>query len=93
MQTYGVRLRVSVVTMRAPARTMPSSSCGLPTEKPGSSAKYTSGRWNVSQSSIRRMVFSPAAMSMEPPLNFGWLAITPTGWPLIRASPVTRARP
>jgi hypothetical protein len=37
--TYGIRLADNVVTIRAPARTMPSASCAGPTENPGSSAK------------------------------------------------------
>ena len=47
--------------------------------KPGSSANDTSGRWNVSQSWIRRITFSPAATSVAPPRCSGSLAMTPTG--------------
>ena len=75
----GIRESESSDTIRAPARTMPFFSSSNPTMKPGSSQKYTSGKWNVSHSCIRRAVFSPAALSIEPPRNRGLLIITPTG--------------
>ena len=72
---------------------MPSFSDSIPTMNPGSSANEIIGRWNMSQSWIRRITLLPPLTSVEPPSCIGLLAITPTGKPLIRASPVMRERP
>src|SRR2546428_354713 len=68
---------------------MPARSTLLPTMKPGTSWKNTSGTPKASHSMMKRAALSAESMSRAPPSTIGWLAITPTGWPLSRARAVT----
>ena len=61
-----MRLSTTAQIRRAPARSMPWRSDSIPTINPGSSAKSTIGRWNVSQSCSRRATLAPAATSVAP---------------------------
>ena len=79
MLIHGMRVRYVVQIILAPPRRMPCFWASSPTMNPGSSAKYTIGRWKVSHSCRKRMTFCPAAISMELPRNRGLWAMTPTG--------------
>ena len=56
------------------------------------STRTTSGSPNASQRRMKPAAFSEAAESITPPRWWGWLATTPTGWPLRRVSAVTMFR-
>ncbi len=56
--------------------------------KPGTSARYSSGRPYASQSPMKRAALSAESTNSTPPFTFDWLASTPTGRPSMRANPV-----
>ena len=56
------------------------------------STSTTSGRPNALQVRTKRAAFCAASASITPPRYQGWLAITPTGRPSMRASAVTMLR-
>src|SRR3989442_9228552 len=66
---------------------IPSRSTLLPTMKPATSDRYTSGMLNALQSQMNRAALSEESTISTPPLTFGWLATMPTGRPSMRASP------
>ena len=57
--------------------------------KPGTSIRNTSGMLKASQSQTNRAALSAEFTSRAPPSTMGWLARMPTGWPPMRARPVT----
>ena len=75
-------------TAAVPKRIVPAFSASVPSMKPGSSTRLTIGRWNVSQSSMKRRVFWEPAAVIAPARCQQSLASTPTGWPASRARPV-----
>src|SRR3989338_9048225 len=60
---------------------MPARSTLLPTMKPGTSWKNTSGRPKASHSMMKRAALSAESTSRAPPSTIGWLATIPTGAP------------
>ena len=76
----------------APCRMMPCRSTAVPTMKPGTSARNSSGTLKASQSWMKRVALSAESTNSTPPLNIGLLATTPIGWPSSRAKPTTSSR-
>ena len=66
----------------------PPYSCVVPGRKPGTSTSVTSGMLKASQKRTNRAALRLALMSSTPAMNFGWLAMMPTDWPLKRAKQV-----
>ena len=73
----------------APWRMMPPYSCCTPGRKPGTSTKVTSGMLKALQNRMNRAALSEALMSRTPDSTIGWLAMTPTVRPRMRAKPTT----
>src|SRR5262245_45278045 len=67
---------------------MPARSTFVPTMKPATSARYTSGMLNALQSQMKRAPLSDESGNSTPPFTLGWLATMPTTRPPMRASPV-----
>ena len=76
----------------APCRMMPWRSTAVPTMKPGTSARNSSGTLNASQSWMNRAALSAESVKSTPPLNMGLLATTPMARPSSRANPTTSSR-
>ena len=66
---------------------IPCCSTFVPTMKPATSARYTSGMLKALQSQMKRAALSDESTMRTPPFTFGWLATTPTARPPIRAKP------
>ena len=64
----------------------------VPTMKPGTSTKKTSGMWNMSHISMKCVCLRAAFTSIAPPYTIGLLAITPTTLPSMRARHVITER-
>ena len=58
----------------APCRMMPCFSTAVPTMKPGTSARNSSGTLNASQSCTKRVALSAESTKSTPPLNIELLA-------------------
>ena len=76
---HGIVAWFTAASARTPLRSVAARSASSPTMKPGSSSKLSIGRWNVSQKSMKRVIFSDAVSSIAPPFMFGLFDITPTG--------------
>ena len=76
----------------APCLMMPCRSTAVPTMKPGTSARNSSGMPNASQVWMNRAALSAESTNSTPPLNMGLFAITPVTCPSSRAKPVTTSR-
>ena len=72
----------------APWVMTPPYSWVVPGRKPGTSTRVTIGMLNASQKRMKRAALRLALMSSTPAMNFGWLAMMPTDWPLKRAKQV-----
>src|SRR5262245_20189585 len=71
---------------------MPSRSTFVPTMKPATSERYTSGMLNALQSQMNFAALSDESTISTPPLTFGWLATTPITRPPTRPSPTMISR-
>ena len=87
---FGTVASLTANSILAPCRMIPCFSTALPTMKPGTSCRNTSGMLNASHSHTKRAALSAAFTSSAPPSTIGWLATMPTGRPSMRASAVTR---
>ena len=83
----------TAASARTPLRMVLARSASVPMRKPGWSTRCTTGRWNVSHRSTKRVTFSDASAVQPAPYTYGSLASTPTGQPSRRANPVTAERP
>ena len=79
-------------TRQAPKRITPACSWRVPGMKPGVSTSTTSGIPYASHVSTNLAPFCEDSASSTPPRKRGWLAITPTGRPSMRANAVTIER-
>ena len=68
---------------------MPPYSCCTPGRKPGTSTNVTSGMLKALQKRMNRLALVAALMSSTPDSTEGWLAMTPTDRPRMRAKPTT----
>src|SRR3954468_17733635 len=87
--TCGTVASETAVIILAPCRMMSCRSTSLPIMKPGTSAKYSSGTLNASQSQMNRAALSAESTNSTPPLTAELLATMPTGEPSIRPNPTT----
>ena len=67
---------------------IPASSTFVPTMKPGTSIRKTSGIPNALQRFTKRAALSAESLSRIPPSCLGWLATMPAGRPPKRAKQV-----
>ena len=88
-QIFGTVASAIAAIIFAPCRMMPCRSTAVPTMKPGTSARNSSGIPNASQVWMNRAALSAESTNSTPPLNMGLFAITPMTWPSRRAKPVT----
>ena len=79
--SFGTVASDTAVIILAPWRMMPWRSTSVPTMKPGTSARNTSGMPYASQHQMKRAALSAESTNSAPPLCTGLLATTPTGRP------------
>ena len=89
IEIFGTVASDTANSILAPWRMMPCFSTAVPTMKPGTSCRNTSGMSKASHSHTNRAALSAAFTSRAPPSTMGWLATMPIGWPPTRARPVT----
>ena len=88
-QIFGTVASEIAVTILAPWRMMPWASTCVPTMKPGTSARNSSGRLKASQHQTNRAALSAESTKSTPPFTAGLLATIPIGRPSSRARPTT----
>ena len=86
--TLGTVASDTAVIILAPWRMIPCRSTSVPTMKPGTSARNTSGMLKASHSQMNRAALSAESTNSTPPFCSGLLATMPTGRPSMRPSPV-----
>ena len=91
-QIFGTVASETALIILAPCRMMPWRSTAVPTMKPGTSARNTSGTLKASHIWMNRAALSAESTNSTPPLNIGLLATTPIAWPSSRAKPMTSSR-
>ena len=91
-QIFGTVASDTALIILAPCRMMPCFSTAVPTMKPGTSARNSSGTLNASHSWMNRVALSAESVKSTPPLNIGLLATTPMTWPSSRAKPMVSSR-
>ena len=90
--TFGTLASAKACTSFAPWRITPPFSCFVPGMKPGVSTNTSSGMPNALQVRTNFAPLEADSESSTPPMNFGWLAMMPTGLPSMRAKPQTMLR-
>ena len=85
---FGTRAQATAVTIFAPCLAMPPASYARPTMNPVMFCRNSSGMRRWSHSSMKCAPFSADSLNRIP-----LLAMMPTGWPWIRANPVTSVGP
>ena len=83
--TFGTVALATACSIFAPWRMIPACSTFVPTMKPGTSIRNTSGIPNALQRFTKRAALSAESLSRMPPSCLGWLATIPTGRPPMRA--------
>jgi len=91
-QIFGTVASDIAAIIRAPCLMIPCRSTAVPTMKPGTSARNSSGMPNASQVWMNRAALSAESTNKTPPLCSGLLAITPITYPASRPNPVTTSR-
>ncbi len=84
---FGTVASLIAVIIFAPCRMMPCFSTCVPTMKPGTSDRNTSGTLNASHSWTKRAALSAESTNNAPPLALELFATMPTTSPSIRANP------
>ena len=82
--SFGTRAQATAVTILAPCLAMPPASYSRPTMKPVMFCRNSSGIRRWSHSSMKCAPLSADSLNSTP-----LLATMPTGWPWMRAKPVT----
>jgi hypothetical protein len=90
--TFGTVAAATAWSIFAPWRMIPACSTFVPTMKPGTSIRKTSGIPKALQRFTKRAALSAESLSRIPPRWRGWLATIPAGRPPKRAKPVTSVR-
>src|SRR3954451_11526994 len=91
-EIFGTVASDTALIILAPWRMIPSRSTAVPTMKPGTSARKSSGTLNASHNWMKRVALSAESTNNTPPLNIGLLATTPTTLPSSRPNPTSSSR-
>ena len=91
-EIFGTVASATALIIFAPCRMMPCLSTAVPTMKPGTSARKSSGTLNASHNWMNRVALSAESTNSTPPLNIGLFATTPVTWPASRANPMVSSR-